>query len=227
MYSRLWEREKPIHIQNQMKPCGSWRYIDVLRQETIGLCEKLTSIYIVFYLWYTAMSDCHNILHETSQPPLAHRYIYVDVYVDPYVSRPIETVANEASTYIYIYLQKVCIVCVGVCLYFRWLRWSALKRLMCSRWMEHCVLIWMWTSQIQHPSEDSSTVYSTERQVLACRPPRSEGVGLEVFSGSFQTDLPTFLFWFYCQYIFVYLLWTQMVKPYLHGQTQALFMYEM
>ncbi len=89
-----------MHRQIQIKHCGSWRYIDVLRHETIGLCEKLNSIYIFFYLWYTAMSDCHNIRRVTRQPALAH--IYVDIYVDPYVLRPIETVANEESTCIYL-----------------------------------------------------------------------------------------------------------------------------
>ncbi len=36
----------------------SWRYIEVLRHETISLCKKLSSIYIIFYLWSTAMSNC-------------------------------------------------------------------------------------------------------------------------------------------------------------------------
>ncbi len=44
-YSRLWEK-KHTHRQNQIKPCGSWRYIEVLRHKTIGLCKKLNSIYI-------------------------------------------------------------------------------------------------------------------------------------------------------------------------------------
>ncbi len=38
-----------MHRQIQNKPCVSWRYIDVLRLETIGLCEKLNSIYIIFF----------------------------------------------------------------------------------------------------------------------------------------------------------------------------------
>ncbi len=42
--------KKNIHRQNQIKPCGSWRYIEVLRHETIGLCKKLNSIYRIFYL---------------------------------------------------------------------------------------------------------------------------------------------------------------------------------
>ncbi len=37
-----------MHRQIQNKPCVSWWYIDVLRLETIGLCEKLNSIYIIF-----------------------------------------------------------------------------------------------------------------------------------------------------------------------------------
>ncbi len=41
---------KKIHRQNQIKPWGSWRYIEVLRHETNGLCKKLNSIYIIFYL---------------------------------------------------------------------------------------------------------------------------------------------------------------------------------
>ncbi len=40
--------KKNIHRQNQIKPFGSWRYIEVLRHETIGLCKKLNSIYIAF-----------------------------------------------------------------------------------------------------------------------------------------------------------------------------------
>ncbi len=52
------------------------------------------------------MSNCpeciHKIWHVTRQRALAHT---VDIYIDPYVSRPIETVANEASTYIqYIFM---------------------------------------------------------------------------------------------------------------------------
>ncbi len=43
-----FERQKKIHTQNQIKPCGSWRYIEVLRHETISLCKKQNSIYIVF-----------------------------------------------------------------------------------------------------------------------------------------------------------------------------------
>ncbi len=37
-----------MHRQIQIKPCVSWWYIDVLRLETIGLCEKLNRIYIIF-----------------------------------------------------------------------------------------------------------------------------------------------------------------------------------
>ncbi len=52
------------------------------------------------------MSNCpeciHKIWHVTRQRALAHT---VDIYIDPYVSQPIETVANEASTYIqYIFM---------------------------------------------------------------------------------------------------------------------------
>ncbi len=43
-------RVKEIHRQNQIKPYGSWRYIEVLKNETIGLCKKLNSSYIIFYL---------------------------------------------------------------------------------------------------------------------------------------------------------------------------------
>ncbi len=43
----------------------------------------------------------HKIWHVTRQRALAHT---ADIYIDPYVSQPIETVANEASTYIYIYI---------------------------------------------------------------------------------------------------------------------------
>ncbi len=68
-----------MRTQIQIKPCCSWRYIDVLRHEIIGLCEKLNSIYIIFLPLVQAMSN------------------FVSTYVDndPYVSRPIETVANE------------------------------------------------------------------------------------------------------------------------------------
>ncbi len=65
------ESQKNIHRQNQMKPCGSWRYIEVLRHKMISLCKKLNSIYIIFYLWSTAMSNCpervHNIQRVTHQ----------------------------------------------------------------------------------------------------------------------------------------------------------------
>ncbi len=40
--------KKNIHRQNQIKHCDSWRYIEVLRHETISLCKKLNSIYIIF-----------------------------------------------------------------------------------------------------------------------------------------------------------------------------------
>ncbi len=62
---RLWESKKNIHRQNKIKPCGSWRYIEVLRHETIGLCKKLNSIYIIFYLWSTAMSNCPERVHNS------------------------------------------------------------------------------------------------------------------------------------------------------------------
>ncbi len=53
--SRLWARKKNKHRQNQIKPCGSWRYLEVCAI-TIALCNKLKSIYIVLYLWSTALS---------------------------------------------------------------------------------------------------------------------------------------------------------------------------
>ncbi len=40
---------KNIHRQNQIKPCCLWRYIEILQHETISLCKKLNSIYIIFY----------------------------------------------------------------------------------------------------------------------------------------------------------------------------------
>ncbi len=57
--------KKNIHRQNQIKSCGSWRYIEVLKHETIGLCKKLNSIYIIFYLWSTAMSNCPERVHNS------------------------------------------------------------------------------------------------------------------------------------------------------------------
>ncbi len=59
---RLWDTKKDIHRQNQIKPCGSWQYNEVLRHKTIGLCKKLNSIYIIYYLWFTCV---HNIRHVT------------------------------------------------------------------------------------------------------------------------------------------------------------------
>ncbi len=60
-----FERKENIHRQNQIKPCSSWRYTEVLRHETIGLCKKLNSIYIVFYLWSTALSNCPERVHNS------------------------------------------------------------------------------------------------------------------------------------------------------------------
>ncbi len=64
-----FESQKNKHRQNQIKPCGLWWYIEVLRHETIGLCKKLNSTCIIFYLWSTAMSNCpervHNSRHVT------------------------------------------------------------------------------------------------------------------------------------------------------------------
>ncbi len=59
-----FERQTNIHRQNQIKPCGSWRYIEVLRHETIGLYKKLNSIFFIFYLWSTAMSNCPERVHN-------------------------------------------------------------------------------------------------------------------------------------------------------------------
>ncbi len=61
-----FESKKNIHRQNQIKPCGSWWYIEVLRHETISLCKKLNSIYIIFYLWSTTLSKCPELF--TQQP---------------------------------------------------------------------------------------------------------------------------------------------------------------
>ncbi len=58
------EHKRRSHRQNQIKPCGSWRYIEVLRHKTIGLCKKLNNIYIIFYLWSTAMSNCPERVHN-------------------------------------------------------------------------------------------------------------------------------------------------------------------
>ncbi len=73
---RLWESKK--HRQNQIKPCGSWRYIEVLRHETISLCKKLNSIYNIynFYLWYTAMSNCPERVYN-SRPLTRQRIAYM------------------------------------------------------------------------------------------------------------------------------------------------------
>ncbi len=63
---QIFESNKNMHRQILIKPCGSWLYIDVLRHETIGLCEKRNSIYIIFYLWSTAMSNCPELVHTTA-----------------------------------------------------------------------------------------------------------------------------------------------------------------
>ncbi len=65
-------KKKNMHTQIQIKPCGSWRYIDVLRHETIGLCEKLNSIsiisdcfygiYICIYAYILKMKGSHGSL---------------------------------------------------------------------------------------------------------------------------------------------------------------------
>ncbi len=55
---------KKTHSHNQIKPCCSWRYIKVVRHETIGLCKKPNSIYIIFYLWSTARSNCPERIHN-------------------------------------------------------------------------------------------------------------------------------------------------------------------
>ncbi len=57
-------RVKKTHSHNQIKPCCSWRYIKVVRHETIGLCKKPNSIYIIFYLWSTARSNCPERIHN-------------------------------------------------------------------------------------------------------------------------------------------------------------------
>ncbi len=44
---RIFESKKNMHKQIQIKPCGSWQYIDVLNHEMIVLWEKLNSIYII------------------------------------------------------------------------------------------------------------------------------------------------------------------------------------
>ncbi len=71
-YSRLWGK-KNIHRQNLIKPCGSWRYIEVtLRHKTIGQCKRLNSIYLYFFTsWYSARSTVRSsfsqqLAHDTS-----------------------------------------------------------------------------------------------------------------------------------------------------------------
>ncbi len=58
-----FERQTNIHRQNQIKPCGLWRYIEVLRHETIGLCKKVNSIHIIFFLCPTVNSVTVTYTH--------------------------------------------------------------------------------------------------------------------------------------------------------------------
>ncbi len=37
-----------------------------LKTRTIGLCKKLNSIYVVFYLWSAARSNCPELVHTTA-----------------------------------------------------------------------------------------------------------------------------------------------------------------
>ncbi len=50
--------------QKNIKPCDSWRYIEVLRHKTIGLCKKLKSICMMFL----------PLIHRNVQLPLAHAF---------------------------------------------------------------------------------------------------------------------------------------------------------
>ncbi len=89
---KVFESKKNIHRQNQIKPCGSWRYIDVLY-------TKLNYIYFTSDTGNVQLSWAHSqhSAHSASTT-LEHRCIYVNI--DLCVSRPIETVGNEESMYI-------------------------------------------------------------------------------------------------------------------------------
>ncbi len=104
-----------MHRQIQIKPCDSWRYIDMKQ----SVCVRNWTVFISSFTSDTGnvqLSWAHpqHLAHDASTA-LEHIYIYIyihrDLYVDPKASRPIETVANEASMYIYIYIYIYIYVC--------------------------------------------------------------------------------------------------------------------
>ncbi len=81
---RIFQRKKNMLTQIQIKPCG-------LRHETIGLCEKLNSIYIIFYLWYR---QCPNLLSSFTTSGawcvngnIYKKKIYIYIYIYIYIKR--------------------------------------------------------------------------------------------------------------------------------------------
>ncbi len=67
--------KKNMHRQNQIKPCGSWWYIEVLRNKTFGLCKK-QCLYIFFFLWFIAMSNCSERVHNIWRTTVSQYYIF-------------------------------------------------------------------------------------------------------------------------------------------------------
>ncbi len=74
---------------------------------------KLISIYIQtkksMQMFAAFKSSIDKAMIYKQCPTLLSSFVnalrHIDIYVDPYVSRPTETVANEASMYIYIYIN--------------------------------------------------------------------------------------------------------------------------
>ncbi len=97
-----------MHRQIQIKPCDSWRYIDMKQ----SVCVRNWTVFISSFTSDTGnvqLSWAHpQYLARDASTALEPRYIYIHRsicrYRVPYVSRPIETVANEASMYIYKYI---------------------------------------------------------------------------------------------------------------------------
>ncbi len=42
-------KKKTYTDKTKLNPAATWRYTEVLRHETISLCKKLNSIYIIFF----------------------------------------------------------------------------------------------------------------------------------------------------------------------------------
>ncbi len=92
-WAQSFESKKNIHRQNQIKPCGSWRYIDVLYTKR-PFCARNWTVFL--YIFFT--SDTGNVqlswAHRNNEESLM-RNLCIYLYVPEHVTCHMPDVVDE------------------------------------------------------------------------------------------------------------------------------------